>query len=110
MAQVGATLKALLPNGGWAAQPAITPGVWLVYMGPYPDAEFYARKLSELRRIKGLNFEEVNSPPALAQGLSLGRYTSLTEAQAGLAAMGRSAPSLRARAVPGQPQSGQIRA
>lgn len=87
MAQVSATLKALLPNGGWAAQPALTPGVWLVYMGPYPDTEFYARKLSELRRIKGLNFEEVNSPPALAQGLSLGRYTSLPEAQAGLAAM-----------------------
>lgn len=87
MAQVSTTLKALLPNGGWATQPAITPGVWLVYMGPYPDAEFYARKLSELRRIKGLNFEEVNSPPALAQGLSLGRYTSLPEAQAGLAAM-----------------------
>lgn len=87
MAQVSTTLKALLPSGGWAAQPAITPGVWLVYMGPYPDTEFYARKLSELRRIKGLNFEEVNSPPALAQGLSLGRYTSLPEAQAGLAAM-----------------------
>ncbi|MEY4763724.1 MAG: hypothetical protein RI907_397, partial [Pseudomonadota bacterium] len=35
---------------------------------------------AELRRIKGLNFEEVRTPAALAQGLSLGRYNQETEA------------------------------
>ncbi|MCH8180061.1 MAG: hypothetical protein IIA02_09815 [Proteobacteria bacterium] len=85
MAQVDSALKALMPAGGWSVEAAPSAGVWLVYMGPYPDAEFHARKLSELRRIKGLDFEELSSPPALAHGLSLGRYTTLAAAQSGLA-------------------------
>lgn len=85
MAQVGTALKAQLPADAWSTQAVPISGIWLVYMGPYPDDELYAKKLSELRRIKGLNFEELSAPPALAQGLSLGRYTSLAEAQSGLA-------------------------
>ncbi|TDP80833.1 hypothetical protein EV672_11048 [Aquabacterium commune] len=85
MAQVGTALKAQLPADAWTTQAVPISGIWLVYMGPYPDDELYAKKLSELRRIKGLNFEELSAPPALAQGLSLGRYTSLADAQSGLA-------------------------
>ncbi len=85
MAQVGSALKAQLPADAWSTQTVPIAGTWLVYMGPYADEELYAKKLSELRRIKGLNFEELSAPPALAHGLSLGRYSSLAEAQGGLA-------------------------
>lgn len=85
MVQVGAALKAQLPADAWSTQAVPISGIWLVYMGPYADDELYAKKLSELRRIKGLNFEEISAPAALAHGLSLGRYTSLAEAQSGLA-------------------------
>lgn len=84
MAQVGSALKAQLPADAWSTQAVPISGTWLVYMGPYADEELYAKKLSELRRIKGLNFEELSAPPALAHGLSLGRYSSLAEAQGGL--------------------------
>ena len=59
-------------------------GVWLTYMGPYTDADMLARKLTELRRIRGLNFEEIKTPPNLAPGLSLGRYGRLEDANAAL--------------------------
>lgn len=84
MAQVANTLKPVLTTDEWAAQAITVPGIWLVYMGPYPDPELYAKKLSELRRIKGLDFDEVTTPAALASGLSLGRYGSVADAQAGL--------------------------
>jgi len=71
----------------WTTETVPVSGIWLVYMGPYPDEELYAKKLSELRRIKGLDFDEISTPPALSRGLSLGRYTSLAEAQNGLSAM-----------------------
>lgn len=87
MADVRNALKAPLPADAWSTQTVAISGLWLVYMGPYADEELYAKKLNELRRIKGLNFDEVRTPPALAHGLSLGRYTSLSEAQNGLATM-----------------------
>lgn len=85
MAQVGTALKAQLPADAWSTQAVSISGIWLVYMGPYADDDLYAKKLSELRRIKGLSFEELSAPATLAHGLSLGRYTSLAEAQSGLA-------------------------
>lgn len=84
MPQVVNALKPLLAADAWARQPVTVPGAWLVYMGPYTDPELYAKKLSELRRIKGLEFDEVRTPPALANGLSLGSYRSPADAQAGL--------------------------
>lgn len=87
MAEVRNALKAPLPADAWSTQTVPISGIWLVYMGPYADEELYEKKLNELRRIKGLNFDEVRTPPALAHGLSLGRYTSLSEAQSGLATM-----------------------
>lgn len=84
MAQVANTLKPVLTMDEWVAQAITVPGIWLVYMGPYTDPELYAKKLTELRRIKGLDFDEVTTPAALASGLSLGRYGSVADAQAGL--------------------------
>lgn len=85
-ASTGAATDATPPDT-WSTQAVAISGIWLVYMGPYHDEDLYAKKLSELRRIKGLDFDEVSTPPALARGLSLGRYTALEQAQVGLNAM-----------------------
>lgn len=82
----------VLPKGAWTTQTVAVPGLWFVYMGPYPDAETLERKQAELRRIKPLNFEEVRSPSSLAMGFSLGRYGSEDQADAAL-------ESLRLRGV-----------
>lgn len=76
-----ASVKALLPAGSWGRQSIPVSGQWMIYMGPYPDDELYARKLAELRRFKGVAFDEVKRPANLAQGLSLGRFTSEKEAE-----------------------------
>jgi hypothetical protein len=73
-----------LPPGTWNAQTVTVQGLWLVYMGPYPDEDTYVRKQMELRRIKGVAFEEVRSPAKLAMGLALGRYQSEPQALAAL--------------------------
>jgi hypothetical protein len=82
--QVEATLKPVLGSTAWSTETVAVPGQWMAYMGPYADADTLARKLSELHRIKGLNFEEIHSPASLSPGLSLGRYGSLDEANAAL--------------------------
>lgn len=79
-----ATLKPILPAGSWSSHAVAIQGLWLVYMGPYPDGDMLERKQAELRRIKGLNFEEVRTPANLAQGISLGRYNRQEDAEAGL--------------------------
>lgn len=82
--QVEATLKPVLAANSWTTDTVAVSGVWLTYMGPYADADMLARKLTELRRIRGLNFEEIKTPPNLAPGLSLGRYGRLEDANAAL--------------------------
>ncbi|MBC7700984.1 hypothetical protein [Aquabacterium sp.] len=82
--QVEATLKPVLAANTWTTDTVAVPGVWLTYMGPYTDADMLARKLIELSRIRGLNFEEIKTPAHLAPGLSLGRYTRLEDASAAL--------------------------
>jgi hypothetical protein len=80
-------LGKVLPKGAWSTQAVSVPGLWLVYMGPYPDAESLQRKLLELRRLKSLNFEEVRSPSNLALGVSLGRFADERQANAALETM-----------------------
>ena len=82
--RVSAVLSQQLANGAWTTQTVTAPGLWLVYMGPYPDPEMLERKQIELRRIRNLNFEEVRSPPNLAMGLSLGRFNQQAQAEASL--------------------------
>jgi cell division septation protein DedD len=68
-------IRPLLPTTVWTRQPVSIQGMWLVYMGPYADAAQLERKQEELKRIKGLDFEVVRTPPNLAQGISLGRFS-----------------------------------
>jgi hypothetical protein len=82
--QVETTLKPLLPANSWRSDTVAVQGLWMVYMGPYGDADTLARKQTELKRIKGLSFEEVRTPAPLAAGLSLGRFTSLNDATTAL--------------------------
>jgi hypothetical protein len=83
--QVEAALRPLLPPNSWQSDAVTVQGLWMVYMGPYADADTMARKLNELKRLKGLNFDEVKTPASLVPGLSLGRYTSQADADAALA-------------------------
>lgn len=77
---VDKTLRPLLPAGSWTRQSIAIGGQWMVYMGPYPDEDLYDRKVAELKRIKGLNFDEVRNG-TYAKGLSLGRYASEADAE-----------------------------
>lgn len=78
-------VRPLVPTGGWQADTVVVQGLWMVYMGPYADADMLARKQTELKRLKGLNFEEVKTPASYAQGFSLGRHNSQAEAESALA-------------------------
>ena len=79
-ASVDKTLRPILPAGSWTRQSIAIGGQWMVYMGPYPDDDLYERKVTELKRIKGLNFDEVRNG-TYAKGLSLGRYASEADAE-----------------------------
>jgi hypothetical protein len=78
-------VRAALPEGSWAERKETT-GEWMIYMGPYPDRETLERKKRELSRIRGgVPQEELQSPPELARGISLGRFPSQAAAAATLA-------------------------
>jgi hypothetical protein len=83
-ASAEANVRHVLPAGSWSGNTVSIQGLWLVYMGPYSDADMLERKQAELRRIKGLNFEEVRTPANLAMGISLGRYNKQDDADAAL--------------------------
>lgn len=94
-----------LPAGSWALERKVTPGRWIVYMGPYAGDDLLARKRDELRRL-GVRPEPLVNP-ALAPGLSLGHFSTRPEAEA---ALGRVAQRgvRTARVVAEQPEtSGQ---
>jgi len=78
-----AAAQAQLPAGSWAAVKTEQPGTWIVYMGRYASREALTRKQDELRRRQAA-FEEINAPPALAPGLSLGRFEQRAAATAAL--------------------------
>jgi len=75
-AEIGAAQAAAqsaLPAGSWVAVNTEQPGTWLVYMGRYANREALTKKEDELKRRKA-PYEEISAPPALAPGLSLGRF------------------------------------
>lgn len=88
MAAAESFLKANVPAEGWTHVASERAGVWMIYMGRYADQEVRKRKEGELSRRRA-HFEEVDEPPEFARGLSLGKYPSKTEAEAGLAELGR---------------------
>lgn len=88
MAAAESFLKANVPAEGWTRVASESAGVWMIYMGRYADQEVRKRKEAELARRRA-HFEEVDEPPEFARGLSLGKYPSKAEAEAGLAELGR---------------------
>jgi len=87
--QAEAALQAVLPARSWVRSKAEQPGVWLVYLGRFATAEARQKRAEELRR-RGTPFEEVQSPPELAPGLSLGRFDSRAAADKALEALTQS--------------------
>lgn len=61
-----------------------TPAVWIVFMGPYADADNRRKKVDELRRLK-VTSEEVRQVPELGDGLALGRFDNRGAAERALA-------------------------
>ena len=79
-----AALKTALAKGGVPAA-AIAErrqtqgGTWIVYLGRFADSQGWQQKADELKKLD-VKFDRVNSPAALAFGLSLGQFTTQAEA------------------------------
>lgn len=113
LAAAQAAARAALPSAGWTTVTAGPPGVWIVYMGPYPNRAALSQKEDELKR-RALAYEELRDDPTLAPGpslgpslgLSLGRYdqrASATDALQRLVQQGvRSARVVELAAPPGR--------
>ncbi len=63
-------------------------GAWIVYLGKFADADARQEKVAELRKLD-LKPDPVNSPVALAPGLSLGQFTSQADAAKKLDELGK---------------------
>jgi len=88
-AALKATLgKAGLPDSAIGERRQTKGGAWIVYLGKFADADARQDKVTELRRLD-LKAEPVNSPVALAPGLSLGQFTSQADATTRLAELAR---------------------
>lgn len=75
-------LQGAWPGGTWTRRRIDGNDEWLIYMGPYPDDAWLERKKGELSRIRGgLSYEVLRAPPALARGISLGRFASQAAAE-----------------------------
>lgn len=73
------------PASAWRLEPVIVPERWIIYMGKFPNAEFQARKRSELLT---LNVKvQPLSLTSLQPGLSLGSFETQSAAQDGLKAL-----------------------
>lgn len=81
--KVEGLLKPALTSAKWTSDTIAVQGLWIVYMGPF-ESDALARKKAELGKVKGIDFNEVKSPPVLAGGLSLGRYNKEDDARNGL--------------------------
>ena len=71
------------PADAWSSVKTDQPGVWIVYMGRYPNRDVLNRKQEELVR-RNVAFEEMHSPAALEPGLSLGRFDDRAKADKAL--------------------------
>jgi hypothetical protein len=63
-------------------------GTWIVYMGRFADRAALTKKTEELDR-RRVSYEEVDAPPALEGGLSLGRFDDRAAAERALAQFGQ---------------------
>ena len=74
-----ALVKAGVPADAVAERRQTQGGTWIVYLGRFADSQAWQQKADELRKLD-VKFERVNTPTALAPGLSLGQFTSSAEA------------------------------
>jgi hypothetical protein len=70
-----AAAQTSLPSGSWVMTKVEQPGSWMIYMGRFADREALDKKIDEIKRRK-LPYEEIQGNPALAPGLSIGRFDS----------------------------------
>ena len=84
IAAAQAAAQAALPPGSWVTVKTEQPGVWIVYMGRFTSRDAQTKKEDELNR-RQLAYEEIRDNPALAPGLSLGRFDQRAAANATLA-------------------------
>ena len=94
-------LQSALPGGGWVLESSVEPARWIVYMGRYADLDALNKKRAELRQ-RRVSFEALNNP-ALEPGLSLGSFTSQSDANAELARISTRGVNT-ARVVQSQPE------
>ena len=74
-----ALAKAGVPADAVAERRQTQGGAWIVYLGRFADAQAWQQKADELRKLD-VKFERVNTPTALAPGLSLGQFSSQPDA------------------------------
>jgi hypothetical protein len=74
-----ALTKAGVPVDALAERRQPQGGTWMVYIGRFADSQAWQQKADELKRLD-IGFERVNTPTALAPGLSLGHYPTTAEA------------------------------
>lgn len=86
VAELAALKTALAPLPGKlvALQGVTVKGTWLIYMGPFADADALDRKRAELRRMRDLSFDEAKGPASLVPGLVLGRFNQEASARTAL--------------------------
>jgi hypothetical protein len=85
-AEVGAaqaSAQGALPGAALSDVKTEQAGTWMVYMGRYADREALTKKEDEIKRRK-LEYEELRDHPALAPGLSLGRFDTRAAATSAL--------------------------
>ena len=83
--QLEQRLRALLPAGAYVMSSSVAQAQWVVYMGPYANAELLAKKQAELKGL-GVKSEPITNGP-LQLGLSLASAPTPQEAQAKLQAI-----------------------
>ena len=77
---VQAVFTEALKGTDWTARREERGGVFLIYLGKYPNREALLRRQEELRGA-GIRSEEIRSSPEFEPGLSLGRFTSRDSAE-----------------------------
>lgn len=82
--QLEQRLRSLLPAGAFVMSSSVEAAQWVVYMGPYANAELVAKKQAELKGL-GVKSEPITAGP-LQLGLSLASAPTQQEAQAKLQA------------------------
>lgn len=84
LASAEKALRTAQPRLRWATLRQERGGVFIVYMGRYPEPAQMQKKQEELRRL-GVAFEAMSDSPTLVPGLQLGRFTDRTAANESLA-------------------------